>query len=344
MSVDIRYRLVSVKGEVIFSNLNDDEIGLIPRMKDKSSVFIVNNVKYRAACANTPEGNVFLSSCDQDYLRSSRRFNASLDVVKNIVGYISVFYSGSRNRINEDTKRLLHNLISLNAHIIQEIYSLVPQDDLANKQSGHLAMVENIIKSNTKDVAIAVLRILKSSASMKTEFSVFNKLFNDNPNLRRSSHEVHKVLMNVFYLFFSDFTDKGVLVDVRPSKLKATFDYELVHVALYYIIENTAKYILPNTKLIVTCEDAVATVLISFRMKSIQVKENEVDAIFEDGYSGEVPRKTGQSGKGIGMNRVAKIIDLNAGKIVFFPDFSSVESIRGVPYQDNIIMLYLPKK
>lgn len=340
----IRYRLLSSKGDVIFCNLDSDEIELISKIRDGGGIFTVKGVKYRTANAVGTDGEIILSSSSSDYLKSSRKFNTTLDVLKNTIGSFSLFYGGVRKQVNEDTKRLLHNLISLNAHNIQEIYSLMPQEDLADKQSGHLDMAVRIVKSNPRDVAVSLLRIMKNNVSMKTEFSVFKKLFDDNPNLDRRSHEVHKVLMNVFYLFFSDFTDKGVLVHVNASKLKATFDYESIHVALYYIIENAAKYILPNTSIVVAFDDVGSDVRISFKMKSIQVKESEVNAIFEEGYSGVVPRKTGQSGKGIGMSRVKKIIVLNSGRIIFAPEFDSIEEIRGIPYQENNIMLYLPKR
>lgn len=341
---NIRYRLVSSLGEIVFCNLTISEIGRIHELVEQGGIIYINGVKYRAGYSDCDYGRVIAFTCYTDYLKSSRKFRGILDVIKNALRSINLIFFGIKNQVNDDTKRLLHNLVSLNAHNIQEIYSLVPQDNLADKKSGHIEMITGIVKANAKDVAISLLKIMKNNISMKTEFSVFRKLFDDNPNLDKREHHVHKVLMNVFYLFFSDFTDKNVEVDIKLSKLKASFDYESVHVALYYIIENATKYTLPNTVFSVDFQDCDSMILISFAMKSIQVKSHEVHAIFEEGYSGEIPRKIGKSGEGIGMSRVRRIVLLNKGDVSFSPDFNSYEDVRGIPYQQNTIKLFLPKK
>ena len=75
------------------------------------------------------------------------------------------------------------------------------------------------------------------------EFSVYSKLFHSNPNLSKNIHSIHKVLLNMLYGFFPDFTDNQIKVNVSQSHAKGYFDYESIHVAFYYVLENAVKYV-----------------------------------------------------------------------------------------------------
>lgn len=195
-----------------------------------------------------------------------------------------------------------------------------------------------------RDTALALLKIAKNNAAMKVEFSVFRKLFDSNPDLRIWPHNVHKVLMNVFYLFFPDFTDKEVKVVVGDSIDTACFDYESLHVALYHLIENAAKYIKPKTELSVSIEKTIENIEVHMDMISVQIKDSEKDRIFEEGVSGELPGRIGKAGDGIGMNRAKKIIDLNSGSISVKPYTATAEVVMGVTYQRNVFSITLPRK
>ena len=188
-----------------------------------------------------------------------------------------------------------------------------------------------------------MLRIAKNNAAVKAEFSVFNKIFDSNPRLERKNHNIHKVLMNILYLFFPDFTDKHVLVGVScPENTIAYFDYESIHVALYHLVENSVKYVKPYTGLSIEIFRDNDKVTLEFDMNSLAIYEHEIDSIFDDGYSGDLSKKTGKAGSGIGLSRVKDILAINNSKISVSIDEATRQEQDNAHYQRNIFRIELP--
>jgi signal transduction histidine kinase len=166
------------------------------------------------------------------------------------------------------------------------------------------------------NIAKALLKLMKNNIAMKTEFSVFNKLHKSNPQLNLKNHNVHRVLMNIFYSFFPDFTDKKIYVNVERCSHKAYFDYESIYVAFFHIIENTTKYIKHNTQLNIIIKDETTETHIIFDMISLKIDNSEINKIFDEGYSGIFAKKHEKQGSGIGLSRIKKIIELNNGQFL----------------------------
>lgn len=343
---EIRYKLLDKGNSVLFSNLLSYENKLLSEISCECQILKVHGENLRCGLMKNDELAIYFFSNLKDLLKSSRRFKSICQSIMNGSNLLVGLSLQVKDKLNEDTRRLLHNLTSLNAHNIQEMYSLVSQEDLSKMKSGHIDFIKKEVSRNPKEAARLIFRIAKNNVSMKTEFSVFKKLFNGNPILDRRPHNIHKVLMNIFYSFFSDFTDKEVSVDVKEGQLKAFFDYESIHVALYHIIENSAKYTLSGSDMTVSSSMSACLryVNVRFEMFSIAVNKDEVDALFEEGYSGEIPKKVNTAGDGIGMNRVKRLINLNAGRVVFIPFPETCEEYLGMPYQKNVIEISLPAR
>ncbi|WP_101208576.1 HAMP domain-containing sensor histidine kinase [Pseudomonas sp. 43NM1] len=337
----IRYRILNASGNIIFCNLSANEIASIDSIETTS----MRIATARAGVISNTHGKVYGFSEDKDYVASSQKFKSALNAINDCAPSVASIFEEAREAANKNTRRLLHNLTNLNAHNIQEIYSLLPQEMLANRTSGQVSLVEELIKKDMRDSALAFLRIAKNNAAMKTEFSVFNKLYDKNPKLQKKSHNVHKVLMNVFYIFFSDFTDKDVKVTVECEGIKtAYFDYESIHVALFQVIENSVKYIKPRSDLLVKIIEADQFICIRFQMNSLQIQDSELGRIFEEGFSGGLSEKTGKSGSGIGLSIAKDILVLNAASIEVEVKHDSLSELFGIPYQLNIFTIKLPRK
>jgi signal transduction histidine kinase len=342
--MDIRYRITDSDGNVVFCNLHPKEIGKITSIHSKSQK--IDSANLRAGVVSNQHGTVVAFSSTKDYIKSTTKFSTSLNVILDSTKMVNEVVKEARANINKSTSRLIHNLTSLNAHNIQEIYSLIPQENVSQKIGGQIPFVEGIVKENPKEAALSLLRIAKNNAAMKAEFSVFRKLFDNNPDLQIREHNVHKVLMNIFYLFFPDFTDKNVRVKIGDNKNKyfASFDYESFHVAIYHVIENAAKYIRPKTILNVEIKNVGGFIEIVMDMISLEIKKGEADRIFDEGVSGELAFRVGKSGDGIGMSRAKKILELNSGSVSVNPHCDTVEAFMGVNYQRNIFSIRLPKR
>lgn len=341
--MEIRYKQENSSGEVVFCNLNANEILEISNVNSLSQKIV--NGKLRAGRISTATGITIGFTSDKDLLNSSQLFKKALDCIHNSLNQIEKIREEITKEINKNTSRLIHNLTSLNGHNIQEIYSLISQENISTTKDTHVRYVESIIKEDPREAAITLLRIAKNNAAMKTEFSVFKKLFTTNPSLSKKNHNTHKVLMNIFYLFFPDFTDKEVRVTVGDATVHtAYFDYESIHVALYHLIENTTKYIKPKTQLKVIIEDLNNYVAIKMDMISLEIKEKERLSIFEEGSSGEHAIKLGNAGDGIGLSRVKRIIELNSGSVEAIPFPETLELHHNIPYQRNVFQIKLPKR
>lgn len=342
--MDIRYRITDPEGNLVFCNLHAKETEKIASVNSKSQK--IDGTNLRAGVISSQHGTVIAFSSSKDYVKSSTKFSTALNVILDSTEMVNDVVQQTRTSINKSTSRLIHNLTSLNAHNIQEIYSLIPQENVSQKIVGQISFVENIVKEGPRETALSLLRIAKNNAAMKAEFSVFRKLFDSNPDLQIREHNVHKVLMNVFYLFFPDFTDKNVRVKIGNNKNKylACFDYESFHVAIYHVIENAAKYIKPKTILNVEINNTGGFVEIIMDMTSLEIKKGEANRIFEEGISGKLACRIGKSGDGIGMSRAKKILELNSGSVSVNPHCDTVEVFMGVNYQRNTFTISLPKR
>jgi hypothetical protein len=145
--------------------------------------------------------------------------------------------------------RLVHNLTTINAKNIQEIYDLVSQEQLANSFNNQIPKISEIVKANPRNTALMFLRLAKHNLHMKSEFSIYRKLDRANPTLEKRKHRIHKVLMNVLHSFFIDFSDKDVYVNVGECRSSINCDYESLQVAIYHLIENASKYVKPKSNM-----------------------------------------------------------------------------------------------
>jgi light-regulated signal transduction histidine kinase (bacteriophytochrome) len=338
----MRYILTSLDGLTIFNGLTalDEKI-----VADACAESIISeNRKYRYGKLTSELGRIIAISDNEDFIRSSQKFKNTARCILNSLQYINQIASEQRDKNNRNTARLVHNLTTLNAHNIQEVYSLVPQEEISGRMRGHVEYVKAKIMGAPDEAAKTILRIAKNNASMKAEFSVFKKLFVDQPDLRPAYHVVHKVLMNILSLFFPDFTDKEVYVELSPSELRAYFDYESMHVALYHLIDNAAKYTRPSSRLYIEISSDSSAISISFKMRSVKILPSEYSRIYEEGFSGSLPERIGKSGGGIGMGLIKKIVESNNGGIQHRIFSETVETVIGIDYQDNEFVFSLPAR
>lgn len=239
--------------------------------------------------------------------------------------------------------RLVHNLTSINAHNIQEIYDLVPQDILSQNWMTQLKFIKEEILKDPDKAALMFLRIAKHNTHMKSEFSIYRKIERDESSqLEIRQHKLRNVLLNTLHTFFSDFTKRDVYVDVTDFYFQLRFDYETIQVALYHLLENISKYTFPKSKVIVTGYEDGDYVSLQFDMISAYVSPEEKDEIMKEGVSGKMALRMGTNGDGIGMWRINQMMEINGGK--FEVNFGSIKTSRmGFDFADNFFKLKFKK-
>lgn len=237
------------------------------------------------------------------------------------------------------TRRLLHNLKSLTAKTSQEIFFLAQQDRLLCSPRESLSYLASEIRDNIDGTARALLEILKHQAAQKAEYIAFDQLSGRLEQGRSELHDVHRVLMNVFYLFFGEFIAKKVRAKVEPTRVQARFDYDSIHVCIYYLVENAAKYTRRNSDFSVNVnQNSDGLVDIRFSMESLSIKPDEREQIFEEGFSGINAIDAKLNGAGLGLYLARSMARINSGTLNVIPG----PPLGGAQYSRNTFVLTLP--
>jgi light-regulated signal transduction histidine kinase (bacteriophytochrome) len=248
-----------------------------------------------------------------------------------------------RKAEQQKVNRLVHNLTSINAHNIQEIYDMVPQHVLTSHWKNQLDFIEKEIKEKSRTAAMTFLRIAKNNIHMKSEFSIYRKLDRkDSSNLEFHNYPIRNVLLNVLHTFFTDFSNNGIYVNVQEFLGKVKIDYETIQVAIYHLIENAAKYTKPNSKIVIDFQETKNDISVRFFMTSLHIKAHERLLIFNEGYSGELSKVAQKNGDGIGMWRIKQMMELNGGSCSVECG-ETIEKVMGFDFAENIFILKFKK-
>ena len=135
------------------------------------------------------------------------------------------------------------------------------------------------------------------------------------------------------------------MVEENEKLLK--FDFETIRVALYHIIDNTAKYISPNTQLKIRFSENIENNNFSLilEMISMEIKPNELDDVLREGYSGAYAKQSGKNGDGLGLYIVNRILNLNGAKLIVhinqYPLYT--KKIEGINYVRNTFEIIFNK-
>ncbi|MFP5495701.1 MAG: ATP-binding protein [Gammaproteobacteria bacterium] len=338
------YKIIDCNGIIISNSIPSDLEKIILERNEKTFKIKINEGLYRF-CRVSKHGVHILAITDElDMLKSPKTMSKELEFLFRSVESLRITYLATQKEATIHVNRLIHNLVTLNAHNIQEVYSIIPQEIMQDKKNGWRTRIVEKVNNDPYEASLSLVRVAKNCLKMKTEIAVYNTLLSGKPNITLRSHEIHRVLMNVLYVFFPDFTDKGVYVKVSESNVRAPIDYETFQVAIYHIIENTVKYIKPDSSLEININKNSETkkTSITFKMTSLSIEEDEIDKIFEEGYSGNVARRCQRSGSGIGLARVKALLGYNNASIAVEAKYDTAKAaILDHIYQDNIFQISL---
>lgn len=274
-------------------------------------------------------------SVDADRIKSKKLLESEINAMLAVAPTVEL----SIQRSEERTRRLLHNLKSLTAKTTQEVFLLAQQDRLLGNPREVVPYLASEIRDNLEGTARALLEILKHQAAQKAEYTAFDRLSGKLEQSSSEMHDVHRVLMNVFYLFFGEFIVKKVRAEVERTRIQARFDYDSIHVCIYYLVENAAKYTRSNSDFAVSVSQrADGLVDIRFAMESLVIKPEEQDLIFEEGYSGSNAIDAKLHGAGLGLYLARSMARINSGNL----NVLAGSPLRGSQYARNTFVLTIP--
>lgn len=342
------FRVTDSKTQAItFCNLKDDFKSLIPSITSGSAILTTNNAKVRCGIHSTERNKIYFITDFKDYVSSSSKFKKEVNYLVNLIDcFLNKICDEQVEYQFKRTQRLSHNIRSINGNCITSFFSYFPQEELSKRDNKIQSKIQKFIDEKQLDIPNLLLKLHKNHLAVKTEFEVFEKLYDKNPFLSKKRHKVHRVLMNVYYPFFSDFQDKRVSVDIKPSEIKCVFDYDTLHVAFFHIFENAHKYSKNNTTIDISISEEENSKKITFEMESLAVNIEEIPLIFMEGWSSNSSKNTAKSGNGLGMYIVKRLIELNNGTVEFIPieNTTTISNDNGfhIKYQKNKIVINLP--
>lgn len=318
---DMHCHITDSRGGLIYSDIPAACLNCVDACSSQSEVVVDCGMvgRRRRGVIVTSDGTVFLCTSDKEAVKSSKLFKREQAQLATLCKRLAILKEEVARQEALKARRLLHNLTTLNAHAIQDLYSVIPQDQLAEFAKSAFRTQRDFIKARLIDqpdaAASLFIGVLKNQAAVRSELAVFKRLYDSVDSVSRSSHALHKVVLNVANYFFQDFADRGVRVKIGESKERVSVNYETVQVALYHIFDNAAKYCKAGTVLKVDFAHGESSVCVLFDMVSFFVHEHERRNIYDDDYSGVVPRSTDKAGQGMGMGTIRQLLKLNNAEL-----------------------------
>jgi len=339
---DVSFLIINNESDrILYNSFKDKSLSpqVIQYANDSSCVLKIGGKKTRILKVKDNHNTIYASSAHTDAIKSPKSLSSLSKLMLFNAQQLSALESTVKHDCYKDLQRLLHNLVTINAHNMQEVFSIIPQESIGRGGAAWRNEIKERVIEDPYDTSLTMIRIAKNNLKIKHEISVFNTLIDDKPSLKLHDHMIHRVLMNSFYVFFPDFTDKNVKINIRPTKLTHLFDYETVQVALYHFIDNATKYVAPDSNIEVSTffNDDKSSIIIRFEMLSLQIHKDERVDIFKEGYSGSFAKRHNLSGSGIGMARILELLSLNNGYLCLHDDISDSASYlrEGLPYSHN---------
>jgi signal transduction histidine kinase len=281
--------------------------------------------KRRRGIRSLDEGFVYV--CTNEAVKSNRLFKEKRRVFEECLPRLNEERDSIRKEEREPIEEHLHNLKRLNAESLQSVWKRIPKDKLAEEDAKSvLDNIEEIIQDDTRATANLILHVLKNLKMVKTEFTLFDKLHGQE-SVSKKEHNVHKVILSVLNSFWYDFEDKSVDINISDDSYRVRVDYGVLSAVLVNLFDNAVKYTLPNTDFHIKISKEGGNVAVDLNMVSLKVDSSERDSIWSQGYSGVHPRKLDREGKGIGLYRVKKLLNLIDAEISLI----SREYVHGGP-------------
>ena len=278
-------------------------------------------------------------------MKSARVFRDKVRAFTEVLPFVLQSSEAATRDAADYVHRLVHNLVTLNAHAIQAVYRVVPQDVFGerNRESLIRSVAEKL--SDPEQAALLVVNLLKIATLEKTEFDVYTKLHEQEPVSLRA-YRIRKIFMLVLSTYWEDLKDKGVDVRVGRCQERVFVDRDTVAASLVHILDNTAKYILPRSIMNVSFECDENSLKLAMDMVSLRIHPDEISEIGSEGFSGSEPKKIDRQGEGRGLFLVHQLLSLSNSALKVERDCDPDRRVHrmGVDFENNRFTISIPRR
>lgn len=306
----------------------------------------LDNIKCRLGYVKGDHGECYAKSKDS---KTTANFKSELISSYQSIPQITKLFDKVRSNVASlETRRVnlvVHNLKNLHAQSIQELTAFVPQDKFTYNVGATLDTVKKNVKKDIEGAALTFLRLVKINNGIKAELSIYDKLIMTEgvgPVLSRQSYNIMDVVFLVAQPFFEDFHRKRVFFKLEEFHKRAYFDFETIFSALYHIIGNATKYVEYGTEVNVAFAEDDNYCTIRFIMSSYHLYPEDLQHLYENGYSGKLATEYGEAGHGLGMYRAKLFVGWNKGDLTIEAG-NDTREVKGRLYSNNVVIIKLPK-
>lgn len=291
--------------------------------------------------------NGFVYLCSYDLSFTKKLFAYYFDALYSMSDSFFVKIEHIRHRHKESAKndihRLQHNVNSYNAKIQDDIDSIVSlQDTKMSDWNNILHNTTKIIEANPRKAALVLLKIAKNISLVNSEMNVYDFMENPNSEIQFFNHSIHKVIKLSLQPFFLDFIENHITPKLGECHETVEIDYSSISVILGHIWSNAIKYTCGGTDININFLISQKFIDIEIDCISLYIEEDEIDKIFQEGYSGKWSHKADKSGNGIGMYYIKYLANLNNGEFNIYPGKSPI-FVNNLPYVKNRFVLRLKR-
>jgi hypothetical protein len=320
------YYAINAEGEHLCDNFPSGLASLITEYKESSEriEIIIDGkpTKARIGRKTNAYGLIYTLATESKYVNKYKYFKELVNQSVLTLEHFSKFNKSIVDAQNSKTEELIHNIISLNTYSIQDLFALIPQNNLSENINKQKEIIKTYIIEKPNVTVDTLLKLIKYNLAMKVEFSVFERTQKPNAGIKKISHSIRSLVLSILQIFIEDFEKRKIIVSLdagSASERRLEIDDDSLFVSLFYILENSLKYCSPETKYKIIFKEEKDFFAILFNMISIRIEPNEISKLTEYGYRSSTARKLNEEGKGIGMYRITKTLKLNNAELEIIP-------------------------
>lgn len=304
----------------------------------------IDNVNKRIACKKGTKG--YAQVCAVGL--TTRNFRIELQNVVDSIPQLLRFRKEIEKSVHKAELQkmdcIIHNIKTQNAHAIQELTNFIDPEQFAYDIKSVIPGVREKIRIKAGHAAYTLLRLAKINTAMSEEIFIYDHITNkeNTYRLEKRKYDIHDVLMLVFHEFMPDFSKKQVTINVMDFNEKVVFDFTVIRFIFYHLIANAEKYVKPHSTLNVMFSEDADSNIVTFSMTSYHIYNEDLDQIYNEGYSGKIAVEQKTAGQGLGMYLVDIMVKLHNAKLLIQPGIE-IKKIGKIPYSENVFVLHIPK-
>lgn len=333
---------VVMHGSVLISNLPTCLSGAMDKCPAKTTYELcpVKDSYKRHKKIQIEDGFVYFCSYETEL--TNNNFNLCFEVFISLVRSLE---ESIRLAASDMVKSLRHNVYDQLSHIQDDLKNLVSFDDIPAKEWDDIANYANSrVISDAEKTTETVLRSIQRTAIALAEFDAYELISSSNTP-QRFPHTIHKVVKLSIQPYIFDLWKQNNKVAIGECYDKVITDYELTNLALGHFWNNTVKYVEPGKDISISFSPAASHrgINVTISMVSLFIKKDELDSIFEKGFSGAEAKRTRLNGHGMGMYYIRECMKKCNGEFTVDPG-ETKHMYKGKEYASNSFKFFFPKE